>query len=634
MVAPEHVGGGRSLAEVHSTVRTGQVSFWRRMLAFAGPAYLVSVGYMDPGNWATDLEGGARFGYRLLWVLVMSNAMAILLQTLSARLGIVAGRDLAQACRETYPRRLNIALWILCEIAIAACDLAEVLGAAIGLNLLFHIPLLAGVLLTAADTLLLLWFQSFGIRTIEAFVLALITVMAGCFLVEILWAKPSVSEMLTGLAPRLDGSSLYLAVTILGATVMPHNMYLHSALVQTRNIGHTGEDKRAAARFNLIDSVVALNGALLVNAAILVLAAAVFFKRGIVVTEIQQAHVLLVPLLGAGAAGVIFAVALLCSGQSSTLTGTLAGQVVMEGFLNFRMQPWLRRLVTRAIAIIPAAVTIYVAGAKSTLGLLLLSQAIISMQLPFAIVPLIRFTNDRQRMGDFANAGWVQVLAWITAGIVIGLNALLAVQATGDGLANAGAWKPLIWVLAVPAGIGLLLLLAWMVFQPIPQRAMAVGAGLGRAPSAAEATEPPAYARILVPLDHTSLDRLAVSHAVAMAKLHGSTLFLLHVEEDVTSRVYGRESSTAEVEAGEQYLRGIADSIRQQGVTVETAIFHSSSPKREIVRFARQMRPDLIVMGAHGHGGLKDLIFGTTIDPVRHNLRVPMLIVRPEHSLR
>jgi len=634
MVAPEHVGGGRSLAEVHSTVRTGQVSFWRRMLAFAGPAYLVSVGYMDPGNWATDLEGGARFGYRLLWVLVMSNAMAILLQTLSARLGIVAGRDLAQACRETYPRRLNIALWILCEIAIAACDLAEVLGAAIGLNLLFHIPLLAGVLLTAADTLLLLWFQSFGIRTIEAFVLALITVMAGCFLVEILWAKPSVSEMLTGLAPRLDGSSLYLAVTILGATVMPHNMYLHSALVQTRNIGHTGEDKRAAARFNLIDSVVALNGALLVNAAILVLAAAVFFKRGIVVTEIQQAHVLLVPLLGTGAAGVIFAVALLCSGQSSTLTGTLAGQVVMEGFLNFRMQPWLRRLVTRAIAIIPAAVTIYVAGAKSTLGLLLLSQAIISMQLPFAIVPLIRFTNDRQRMGDFANAGWVQVLAWITAGIVIGLNALLAVQATGDGLANAGAWKPLIWVLAVPAGIGLLLLLAWMVFQPIPQRAMAVGAGLGRAPSAAEATEPPAYARILVPLDHTSLDRLAVSHAVAMAKLHGSTLFLLHVEEDVTSRVYGRESSTAEVEAGEQYLRGIADSIRQQGVTVETAIFHSSSPKREIVRFARQMRPDLIVMGAHGHGGLKDLIFGTTIDPVRHNLRVPMLIVRPEHSLR
>jgi manganese transport protein len=589
---------------------------------------------MDPGNWATDLEGGARFGYRLLWVLVMSNAMAILLQTLSARLGIVSGRDLAQACRETYPRRVNIALWILCEVAIAACDLAEVLGAAIGLNLLFHIPLLAGVLLTAADTLLLLWFQSFGIRTIEAFVLALITVMAACFFVEILWAKPAVSEMLTGLAPRLDRSSLYLAVTILGATVMPHNMYLHSALVQTRNIGHTKEEKRTAARFNLIDSVVALNGALLVNAAILVLAAAVFFKRGIVVTEIQQAHVLLVPLLGAGGAGAIFAIALLCSGQSSTLTGTLAGQVVMEGFLNFRMQPWLRRLVTRAIAIIPAAVTIYIAGDKSTLGLLLLSQAIISMQLPFAIVPLIRLTNDRQRMGEFANARWVRVLAWITAAIVIGLNSMLAAQSIGDGLANAGAWKPLIWALAVPAAIGLVLLLAWMIFQPIPRAAAAAGAGLGGAPPEAETAEPPVYTRILVPLDHTSLDRLAVSHAVAMARLYGATLYLLHVEEDVTSRVYGGESSTAEVEAGEQYLSGIADSIREEGVTVETSTFFSSSPKREIVRYARKVRPDLIVMGAHGHGGLKDLIFGTTIDPVRHNLEVPMLIVRPGKTAR
>src|SRR5215831_3236833 len=343
----------RSLAEVHSTVRTGHPGFWKRMLAFAGPAYLVSVGYMDPGNWATDLEAGARFGYRLLWVLVMSNAMAVLLQTLSARLGIVSGRDLAQACRESYPKPVSAALWVLCEIAIAACDLAEVLGAAIGLNLLFHIPLLLGVLLTTADTLLLLWLQSFGIRTIEAFVLALITTIAGCFFVEILWAQPSAGEMVTGLVPRLDKNTLYLAVTILGATVMPHNMYLHSALVQTRAIGQSNKEKRTACRYNLIDSVVALNGALLVNAAILVMSAAVFFKRGVVVTEIQQAHLLLAPLLGTGMAGVIFAIALLCSGQSSTLTGTMAGQVVMEGFLNFRMRPWLRRLITRALAIVP-----------------------------------------------------------------------------------------------------------------------------------------------------------------------------------------------------------------------------------------------------------------------------------------
>jgi len=628
-MTPEQVGTGRSLAEVHSSVRTGQVSFWRRMFAFAGPAYLVSVGYMDPGNWATDLEGGARFGYKLLWVLVMSNAMAILLQTLSARLGIVSGRDLAQACRETYPRRVNIALWILCEIAIAACDLAEVLGAAIGLHLLFHIPLLAGVLLTAADTLLLLWFQSFGIRTIEAFVLALITVMAVCFGIEILWARPSVTEMLTGLVPRLDAGSLYLAVTILGATVMPHNMYLHSALVQTRNIGHTDRDKRAAARFNLFDSVVALNGALLVNAAILVLAAAVFFKRGIVVTEIQQAHVLLVPLLGTGAAGILFAIALLCSGQSSTLTGTLAGQVVMEGFLNFRMQPWLRRLVTRAIAIVPAALTIYIAGDGSTLGLLLLSQAIISMQLPFAIVPLIRFTSDPARMGQFANRGWVKLLAWLTAAVVIALNTLLAVQAIGDGLAHAGRWKPLVWLVAVPASLALLGLLAWMTFRRAPAAAARPEEPpLGAAAPAPE-PQPPVYRRILVPLDHTALDRLAVSHAASMARLHGATLFLVHVEEDVTSRVYGPESSTAEVEAGEQYLAGLAESLRAEGVTVETAIFHSSSPKREIVRYAGEVRPDLIVMGAHGHGRLKDLIFGNTIDPVRHDLQVPMLIVRP-----
>ena len=384
----------RSLADVHASVGTSQVSFWRRMFAFAGPAYLISVGYMDPGNWATDLEGGARFGYRLIWVLVMSNAMAILLQTLSARLGIVAGRDLAQACRETYPRRVNWRFGRLCEIAIAACDLAEVMGAAIGLNLLFHIPLLMGVLLTAADTLLVLWFQGFGIRAIEAFVLALITVMAACFCIEIVWAQPAFSEILTGLVPRPNRETLYLAVTILGATVMPHNMYLHSALVQTRRIGVTEKDKRIACKFNLIDSVVALNGALLVNAAILVLAAAVFFKRGIVVTEIQQAHLLLVPLLGTSMAGVIFAVALLCSGQSSTLTGTMAGQVVMEGFLNIRMRPWLRRLITRTLAITPAALTIYFAGDKATLGLLLLSQAVLSMQLPFAIIPLIHFTSD------------------------------------------------------------------------------------------------------------------------------------------------------------------------------------------------------------------------------------------------
>ncbi len=632
MVPADHAGtDARSLAEVHSSVGTGQVSFWRRLFAFAGPAYLVSVGYMDPGNWATDLEGGARFGYQLLWVLVMSNAMAILLQTLSARLGIVSGRDLAQACRETYPRAINLALWALCEVAVAACDLAEVLGAAIGLNLLFHIPLLAGVLITAADTLLVLWLQSFGIRTIEAFVLSLIAVIAGGFFIEILWARPALSEMVTGLVPRLNGDSLYVAIGILGATVMPHNLYLHSALVQTRRIGQTSGDKRTACRYNFIDSVVALNGALFVNAAILVMAAAVFFKRGLVVTEIQQAHVLLEPLLGSSLAGVIFAVALLCSGQSSTLTGTLAGQVVMEGFLNFRMRPWMRRLITRTLAITPAALTIYFVGEKSTFGLLLLSQVILSMQLPFAIIPLIHFTDDRQRMGGFANRAWVRLLAWLTAAVIVGLNLRLAFLTISDWLARAGTWRTVVWLITIPAASLLVLLLLWVTLEPLLRRWTRP---LGRAPvslpetAGAEAAMP-VYRRILVPLDHTNLDRLAVSHAAAMAKLHDAKLYLVHVEEGVTSQIYGPESSTAEVEAGEHYLDTIAGSLRQQGLAVDTTVFHSSSPRREIVRYARQIHPDLIIMGAHGHGGLKDLIFGTTINPVRHHLDVPILIVRP-----
>jgi manganese transport protein len=629
--APGQKGGeGRSLAEVHSSVGTSQVTFFKRMFAFAGPAYLVSVGYMDPGNWATDLEGGARFGYQLLWVLVMSNAMAVLLQTLAARLGIVSGRDLAQACRESYPRPVALALWGLCEVAIAACDLAEVLGAAIALNLLFHLPLLIGVLITTADTFLVLWFESFGIRTIEAFVLALITVIAGCFFIEILWAKPSATEMLGGLVPQLNRDSLYVAIGILGATVMPHNLYLHSALVQTRHISRTEEGKRRACRYNLIDSVVALNGAMFVNIAILVLAAAVFFKNGVAVTEIQQAHELLAPLLGTGMASVIFGVALLCSGQSSTLTGTMAGQIVMEGFLNFRMRPWLRRLITRSLAVIPAAVTIAVVGERASFGLLIMSQVILSMQLPFAIIPLIHFTNDKTQMGPFANRGWVRSLAWVAATIIVGLNLRLAGSVIAEWVRGAGEWRPVVIGVTVPLAALLLSLLVWVVLEPMLARRRL----LGRAPvvlpetAGAETEAGPAYRRILVPLDHSALDRLAVTHASAMAKLYGAKLYLLHVEEGVTSRMYGSDASTAEVEAGEGYLDGIAASLRDHGIEVEAAISHAPSPRKEIVRYAKEIKPDLVIMGAHGHGGLKDLIFGTTIDPVRHKLDAPMLIVR------
>jgi manganese transport protein len=618
------------LPEVHGSVSTTEPSLWKRLFAFSGPAYLVSVGYMDPGNWATDLEGGARFGYALLWVLVVSNLMAILLQTLSARLGIVSQRDLAQACRETYPRPISYMLWFLCEIAIAACDLAEVLGAAIALNLLFHLPLLAGVLLTAADTLLVLWFTGLGIRVIESFVLSLVTVIAGCFLIEIWWASPSIPQIASGLIPRLSDQTLYVAIAILGATVMPHNLYLHSALVQTRRIGISDWEKQSACHFNLVDSSIALNGALLVNAAILVVAASVFFSRGIVVTEIQQAHVLLVPLLGVSAAGIVFAVALLCSGQSSTLTGTMAGQIVMEGFLDIRMRPWLRRMLTRSLAIVPAAITVFFAGDKGTFDLLILSQVILSLQLPFAIIPLIHFTSDRRRMGRFANRAWVQVLAWTTAAVILALNIRLAGIAITDWLKSAASWRGWLELLLFPVLAALGFLLAWVAFEPVITRWFRRFGMVSFPMPQAVAADLPAtdYHKILVALDHTMLDRQAIAHAAAFAKSAGTKLFLLHVEEGVTSQIYGAQSSTAEVVAGQHYLAGIARDLAAQGIHVETIVRHSRDPKSEIVRCARELDPDLIVMGGHGHKGLKDLIFGTTINAVRHNLNIPLLVVR------
>jgi manganese transport protein len=621
--------GMRSLPEVHASVPTGQPSFWRRMFAFAGPAYLVSVGYMDPGNWATDLEGGARFGYDLLWVLAVSNAMAILLQTLSARLGIVGGRDLAQACREAYPRPVAYALWFLCEIAIAACDLAEVLGAAIGLQLLFGLPLLAGVILTAADTLLILWFTRFGIRLIEAFILTLVSTIGVCFFIEIWLATPVIAEMANGLIPRLTDQSLYVAIGILGATVMPHNLYLHSALVQTRRIGASPDEKRRACKFNLIDSVVALNGALFVNAAILILAASTFFKRGIVVTEIQQAHLLLAPLLGTTMASALFAIALLCSGQSSTLTGTLAGQIVMEGFLNFRMRPWLRRLITRLVAIIPAAITVYVSGEEGTYKLLILSQVILSMQLSFAVIPLIQFTSDRRRMGEFANPPWVRALAWSAAALIVGLNLRLVWTTLGEWVGATGNWLLLI---LIPVCAAVALLLVYVTLHPIlPERIRRIGRPAGMVPAAVTAEiATPAYSRILVPLDHSQRDREAIAHGASLARAHKARLYLLHVEEDVTSQVYGAIASTAEVERGRRYFDEVVTALRGQSIDVEMIVRHARSPSDEIVAVARELRPDLVVMGAHGHKGLKDLIFGATINAVRHDLDVPILIVRKE----
>jgi manganese transport protein len=625
---------GYSLPEVHGSVHTSHAQTWRRMLAFAGPAYLVSVGYMDPGNWATDLEGGARFGYRLLWVLVLSNAVALLLQTLSARLGIVAGRDLAQACRDEYPRPVSYVLWMLSEVAIVACDLAEVLGAAIGLNLLFHLPLLIGVLVTAADTLLLLWFTRVGIRVVEAFVLVLIATIAGCFAFEIFLSHPNAGEVLTGLLPRLNSSTVYIAVAIFGATVMPHNLYLHSALVQTRRLGTTFEDKRVACRYNLVDSAVALNGALFVNAAILVMSAAVFFTRHIVVTEIQQAHQLLAPLLGTTAASVLFGAALLCSGQSSTLTGTMAGQIVMEGFLHFRIQPWLRRAITRFLAITPAALTIYFAGEGGSYQLLILSQVILSLQLPFAVIPLLHLTSDRERMGEFANGVWLKTGAWFCAVFILVLNIWFLCNQARDWNLRVGSYRPLFLIGAAVVAAGFSVLLGYITFWPrfrrvhAPPERVAVTVHEPATP----VWVPRSYSTILVPLDHSESDQDAVGNALSLAKLHRAQIVLLHVEEGVTSQLFGSQSSTAEIAEGQQYLEEIVNSLREQNVPVQVVVRHGNRPAKEIVAAAEEVQPDLIVMASHGHRGIKDLIFGTTINAVRHRIRVPLLIVGGGHD--
>ncbi|HEX5005121.1 MAG TPA: Nramp family divalent metal transporter [Gemmatimonadales bacterium] len=407
--------------------------WWKKMLAFAGPGYLVAVGYMDPGNWATDLAGGSRFGYTLLSVIMLSNLMAMLLQALALRLGIATGRDLAQACRDHYSRPVNLFLWVLCEIAIAACDLAEVIGSAIALNLLFGIPLLWGVCITAVDVLLILLLQHRGFRWLEAFVIALVATIGVCFGAELLLAQPELGAMFRGLVPTaeivFDPGKLYIAIGILGATVMPHNLYLHSSIVQTRSFGKTDEGKREAIKYATIDSTLALFFAFFINAAILILAAATFHTTGNQgVADIGDAHQLLTPLLGSTMASVLFAVALLASGQNSTITGTLAGQIVMEGFLNIRLPAWLRRLITRLIAIIPAVIVTAVAGERGSGQLLILSQVILSMQLSFAVVPLVIFTSDRAKMGAFVNPPWVKVTAWCVAALIGTLNAWLLVE--------------------------------------------------------------------------------------------------------------------------------------------------------------------------------------------------------------
>lgn len=617
-----------SLSEVHETVDTTVANrpFWKRMLAFFGPAYLVSVGYMDPGNWATDLAGGSRFGYTLIWVLLMSNLMALLLQSLSARLGIVRRRDLAQANRETYPRPVNFALYVLAEIAIAATDLAEVLGMAIGIQLLTGIPLIWGVLITVLDTFLLLLLQRLGMRKMEVFIIGLIFIIGVSFLIEIILANPNMGEVAKGLIPhQLSQEQLYIAIGIIGATVMPHNLYLHSALVQTRKIRRDKKGIKKALRLNFIDSAIALNLAFFVNAAILVLAAAVFFKTGRTdVAEIRQAHQLLSPQLGTTLASVLFAVALIAAGQSSTVTGTLAGQIVMEGYLRLRINPWIRRLMTRLIAIIPAVIVILINGEDNIDNLLILSQVILSLQLGFAIIPLIHFVSDKKTMGSFAIKPIVQVIAWIITAVLVYLNLNMVTGAALDYFATSDNlfWK----IVIVIAGILFISLFLISLLYPILKhkwRPMQVQ--LHPEATALHSISIPTYSRIAVALDFSENDQKLLSHALGQGN-NNSNFILIHVVESVPARLYENESDDLETLKDKEHLVFYAHQLQERGFNAEARIGYGQRAK-EIVKIVKDSGADMLVIGAHGHGGFKDLIYGETINTVRHDLKIPVLVV-------
>ena len=633
----------KSLEDVHGSIAippsTGRWHKLRRLFTFLGPAYLVSVGYMDPGNWATDLEGGARFGYALIWVLLMSNVMAIFLQTLSARLGVVTGHDLAQACRAEYSPRMNLILWLLAEVAIAACDLAEVLGTIIALKLLFGLPLLWGCLITAFDTFALLYLQRWGMRQMEAVILVLVATMGGCFLVQIFQAQPDFLGVVSGLRPSLPPGALFVAIGILGATVMPHNLYLHSALVQTRRIGTDSGSQASACKYFLIDSAIALNAAFFVNAAILVLSAAVFHRHGLEVATIQEAHKLLPSFLGKGAP-ILFVVALLCAGQSSTLTGTLAGQIVMEGFLHIRIAPWLRRLVTRLIALIPAVVVIGLAGERSTQQLLVLSQVILSLQLSFAVIPLIHFTSNRRNMGAFATPWWGRVLGWGVVVVIVGLNGKLVFDQVLSWIDRAGESgislgpMPLSWVVAAAliAVTGSIAgLLFWVTLKPLVRPSPAWAAPASLTIDWGEAMRPRPLSRIGVALEHGLADAEILNRALGLAQAdRGRTdLLLMHVVDTPVTRVHGADTADRETGADGRYLDELVQTLRERGYRARSVLLYGPDPAGQLVSYLRKDPVDLLVVGSHGHGLVRDLLFGQTVDRVRHQLNVPMLIARP-----
>ena len=595
---------------------------------------------MDPGNWATDLAGGSKYGYALLWVLLMSNLMALLLQSLSARLGIVSRRDLAQANRESYPKKINFVLYLLAEIAIAACDLAEVLGMAIGLHLLFGMPILWGVLVTILDTFLLLILQRLGMRKMEMFIIGLVAIIGISFLINILLAHPALGEVVKGLIPSLPDAkdlyaakgiksplppetALYLAIGIIGATVMPHNLYLHSALVQTRRIGRDDKSIRKAIRNNTIDSTIALNLAFFVNAAILVLAAAIFFKSGRTdVGKIEEAHQLLGGMLNSKWAPKLFAIALIAAGQSSTITGTLAGQIVMEGYLRLRINPWARRLLTRIIAIIPAVVVILIYGDDQLDTLLILSQVILSMQLGFAVIPLIHFVSDKRRMGIFAIKLPAKIAAWAIASILVYLNLSLLFEQGVTYFKTSDSW---IWKLLLSAGgIGLVGLLLYVTLFPIIRK-LTKSAHLHRVPATLTNLVIPAFKQIAVALDFTAKDEKIIAYALNQGQ-PDTHYTLIHIVESAAARLLGGHTADMETQEDAARLDNYVRQLQERGIQASAQLGFRNR-NTEIVRLVKESGAELLVVGSHGHSGLKDYWHGETINVVRHVVKIPVLII-------
>ena len=618
----------KSLEEVNSSVNTNKSSSFRKLLAFFGPAYMISVGYMDPGNWATDIAGGSKFGYSLLWVLVMSNLIALLLQSHCVRLGIVTGKDLAQASRENYPRFVNLFLYILAEIAIAACDLAEVIGMAIGIHLLFpNISILMGVCITVFDSFILLFLLNKGIKKLEAFIISLVVLIGASFLIELIIAKPNISDIASGLKPFIkNDEALYIAIGIIGATVMPHNLYLHSSLVQTRRFKRTPIDIKKAIKFNTIDSAIALNLALFVNAAILILSAATFYQNGEYgVAEIQDAHRLLAPMLGSALAPILFAVALIAAGQSSTITGTLAGQVVMEGYLNFRLQPWIRRLLTRLIAIIPAFITILILGEGATGRLLILSQVILSLQLGFAVIPLIHFVSDKNKMGEFVIPNWQKILSWIAAITIISLNVKLVYTEIFNLLLNS---KNIILIsfTIIPICLFCLLMLIYILIIPFIMKEKKysnkefhdafkpLNLNINTSPK-----------RIAVTVDFSSSDNKAINKAIELSN-NQAKLILIHILESTNAMVYGENACDLEREEDFQKLKLYQNQLLKENIVTEIQLGFGN-PKLAIPELILKNNCDVLVMGTHGHKTMKDIILGATIDSIRHEIKITLVLV-------